>query len=56
VDTWWQITIRSAWGQRHKRSSSVSSQLCNITARVYHCPLVTVDTQLLAYPHVQTEP
>src|SRR5262249_53076283 len=32
VDTWRQITTRSEWGQRHKRSSSVLSQLCNITS------------------------
>src|SRR5262249_52304506 len=32
VDTWRQITTRSEWGQRHKRSSSVSNQLCNISS------------------------
>ena len=33
-----------------------ADQLIVATARVYHCPLVTVDTKILAYPHVQTEP
>jgi PIN domain nuclease of toxin-antitoxin system len=33
-----------------------ADQLIVATARVYHCPLVTVDTKSLAYPHVQTEP
>jgi PIN domain nuclease of toxin-antitoxin system len=33
-----------------------SDQLIVATARVYHCPLVTVDAKILAYPHVQTEP
>ena len=33
-----------------------ADQLIVATARVCHCPLVTVDTKILAYPHVQTEP
>jgi PIN domain nuclease of toxin-antitoxin system len=33
-----------------------ADQLIVATARMYHCPLVTVDTKILAYPHVQTEP
>ena len=33
-----------------------ADQLIVATARVYHCPLVTVDTKILAYSHVQTEP
>ena len=35
--------------------SDPADQLIVATARVYHCPLVTVDTKM-AYPHVQTEP
>jgi len=33
-----------------------ADQLIVATARVYHGPLVTVGTKILAYPHVQTEP
>jgi PIN domain nuclease of toxin-antitoxin system len=33
-----------------------ADQLIVATARIYHCPVVTVDTKILAYPHVQTEP
>ena len=33
-----------------------ADQLIVATARVYDCPLVTVDAKLLAYPHVQTQP
>ena len=33
-----------------------ADQLIVATARVYHCPLVTADAKILAYPHVQTEP
>ena len=33
-----------------------ADQLIVATARVYDCPLVTVDTKILAYPHVQTQP
>jgi PIN domain nuclease of toxin-antitoxin system len=33
-----------------------ADQLIVATARIYHCPLVTVDTKILEYPHVQTEP
>ena len=29
-----------------------ADQLIVATARMYHCPLVTVDTKILAYPHV----
>ena len=33
-----------------------ADQLIVATARVYHCPVVTVDTKILASPHVQTAP
>jgi len=33
-----------------------ADQLIVATARVYNCPVVTVDTKILAYPHVQTAP
>lgn len=33
-----------------------ADQLLVATARVYHCPFVTVDTKILAYPHVHTAP
>jgi PIN domain nuclease of toxin-antitoxin system len=33
-----------------------ADQLIVATARVYQCPLVTVDTKILAYPHVETQP
>ena len=33
-----------------------ADQLIVATARVYTCPLVTVDRKILVYPHVQTEP
>jgi PIN domain nuclease of toxin-antitoxin system len=33
-----------------------SDQIIVATARLYHCPLVTVDREILAYPHVETAP
>lgn len=33
-----------------------ADQLIVATARIYNCPLVTVDTKILAYPYVQTLP
>jgi len=33
-----------------------ADQLIVATARVYSCPLVTADTEILAYPYVQTRP
>ena len=33
-----------------------ADQLIVATARVYQCPLVTTDTKILAYPHVQLQP
>ena len=33
-----------------------ADQLIVATARVYTCPLVTVDRKILVYPHVHTEP
>ena len=33
-----------------------ADQLIVAIARVYTCPLVTVDRKILEYPHVQTEP
>ena len=33
-----------------------ADQLIVATARIYHCPVVTMDTKILAYPHVQTQP
>jgi PIN domain nuclease of toxin-antitoxin system len=33
-----------------------ADQLIVATARVYQCPLVTVDTKILAYPEVETPP
>jgi PIN domain nuclease of toxin-antitoxin system len=33
-----------------------ADQLIVATARVYSCPLVTVDPKIVAYPHVQTLP
>ena len=33
-----------------------ADQLIVPTARVYSCPLVTVDPKIVAYPHVQTLP
>lgn len=33
-----------------------ADQIIVATARVYDCPLVTVDSKILAYPHVQTQP
>lgn len=32
-----------------------ADQLIVATARVFHCPLVTVDARLRAYPHVNTQ-
>ena len=31
-----------------------ADQIIVATARVNHCPLLTVDSKILAYPHVQT--
>ena len=33
-----------------------ADQLIVATARIYQCPLITLDTKILAYPHVQFEP
>jgi PIN domain nuclease of toxin-antitoxin system len=33
-----------------------ADQLIVATARIYRCPLVTLDTKILSYPSVQTEP
>ena len=33
-----------------------ADQLIVATARVYGCPLVTMDTKIRQYPHVQTAP
>lgn len=33
-----------------------ADQLIVATARVSNCPLVTVDTKILEYPHVETRP
>jgi PIN domain nuclease of toxin-antitoxin system len=33
-----------------------ADQLIVATARVFDCPLVTVDTRILNYPHVETRP
>jgi len=33
-----------------------ADQLIVATARVYNCPLVTVDPKILGYPHVHTGP
>ena len=33
-----------------------ADQLMVATARVYVCPLVTVDRKILVYPHAQIEP
>ena len=33
-----------------------ADQIIVATARIYHCPLVTVDTKIRAYPHVQLLP
>jgi PIN domain nuclease of toxin-antitoxin system len=40
-------------GTFHRDSAD---QLIVATARVYTCPLVTVDSKILVYSHVQTEP
>jgi len=36
--------------------SDPSDQIIVATARVYNCPLVTYDTKILNYPHVQLLP
>ena len=33
-----------------------ADQLIVATARVFDCPLVTIDTRILNYPHVETRP
>jgi PIN domain nuclease of toxin-antitoxin system len=33
-----------------------ADQIIVATARIYHCPLVTVDTKIREYPHVQLLP
>ena len=33
-----------------------ADQLIVATARVYNCPLVTMDERIRAYPHVQSQP
>jgi PIN domain nuclease of toxin-antitoxin system len=33
-----------------------ADQIIVATARLYHCPLVTLDTNIRAYPHVQVAP
>jgi len=40
-------------GQFHR---DPADQLIVATARVYRCPLVTMDTKIRQYPHVQTVP
>nr|WP_041233354.1 type II toxin-antitoxin system VapC family toxin [Cylindrospermum stagnale] len=40
-------------GEFHK---DPADQIIVATARVYDCPLVTVDSKILNYPHVQKQP
>jgi len=33
-----------------------ADQIIVATARIYNCPIVTLDERILAYPHVQKKP
>ena len=33
-----------------------ADQIIVATARVYDCPIVTLDARILAYPHVKKQP
>ena len=71
IDDWFQVAISdstiqvvpltpqiliSSTNLPGKFHRDPADQLIVATARVYDCPLVTVDTKILAYPHVQTQP
>jgi len=51
----WQIALESTQlpGSFHK---DPADQMIVATARIYDCPLLTVDEKILNYPHVKTLP